>query len=82
MKGLLATIWSELAGLFVDDGALALLSVVWITLVGAAVWAIRPEGLLSGLFAGAFFFGLAAILLESVLREARKRRQNRQTKST
>jgi hypothetical protein len=62
-------ILEEAIGLFVDDGLFALAIVICVTLVGAlALWAsgLRP-------YCGPLLFvGLAAILVESALRRARK----------
>jgi hypothetical protein len=62
-------ILDEAIGLFVDDGAFALAIVTCVALTGAlALWApgLRP-------YCGPLLFvGLAAILVESALRRARK----------
>jgi hypothetical protein len=59
----------EVVGLFVDDGSLALLAVIWVALVGVGLRLLDvppPE------FAGlALFGGLAALLAASVWRAAR-----------
>jgi hypothetical protein len=64
----LKTIAHEILGLFVDDGSFALAILFWLALVG---FLIRPLRLPN---AGGFvlFLGLAAILVESVTRFARK----------
>ena len=64
----LQTILHEILGLFVDDGSFALAILVWLGLVW---FLIRPLQLpiAGGLL---LFFGLAAILVESVCRFARK----------
>ena len=68
MSGL-KRILDEAVGLFVDDGAFALAIVVCVAVVWAlAAWAtqLRP-------YCGPILFvGLAAILVESALRRARK----------
>jgi len=65
----LKRILDEAIGLFVDDGAFALAIVVCVAVVGAlTLWvsAVRP-------YCGPILFvGLAAILVESALRRARK----------
>jgi hypothetical protein len=65
----LKTVWEEFIGLFIDDGSLAVAIVVWIAIVGF----VFPH--LSGSArwgAPLLFVGLAAILVENVLRRARK----------
>ena len=65
----LRTAWDELVGLFVDDGALALLLVLLCAAVGAFVFVAAPSSLAAGaLLAG----GCVAALLASVLRAARR----------
>jgi len=67
---ILSLIVSEFVGMFIDDGALALLSVVLIAAVTAAV----KLAALSPLAGGAVLLvGCLAILLESVRRAARRR---------
>jgi hypothetical protein len=67
----LGTVLRELVALFVDDGSLAVLAVLWL----AAVWLILPllvpEPGLRGLL---LFLGLAAILIGSARAGARRRR--------
>jgi hypothetical protein len=68
MSGL-KRILDEAVGLFVDDGAFALAIVVCVALVGAlAMWTPGPRPVCGP----ALFAGLAAILVESALRRARK----------
>jgi hypothetical protein len=55
----------ELVGLFVDDGSLALLAVIWVVLVGLG---LRLLDVPSELAALALFAGLAALLAASVWR--------------
>ena len=55
---------AELAGLFVDDGRLALGILVWVVLA----WGVLPHLLAPSWGAVVFAAGLGAILLESVLR--------------
>lgn len=70
----LQTVWSELIGLFVDDGALAVAVLIWL----AAAWLVLPRLPLPPAVAPILLFvGVAAILLESVLRHARSRRDGR-----
>lgn len=60
----------ELVGLFIDDGSLALLAVLWLAVCGL----VLPHlGLSDGWRAAALFAGLAAILAENALRAARGR---------
>ena len=66
--GWLTTAARELAGLFVDDGSLALLALVWLAACGLA---LRWLGL-DPAWAGALLFaGLALALVTSALRAAR-----------
>ncbi len=60
----LSSVVRELAGLFVDDGSLALLAVVW---VAASTW-LLPLLLPPGGCAALLFAGLAAALAYSVMR--------------
>ena len=64
MTRVLEAVARELMGLFVDDGALAVLSLVW---VGVA-WGLLPFVLGPAACAAALFAGLAAGLAYSVLR--------------
>lgn len=60
----------EIFGLFVDDGSFAIAILVWLGLAVAGV----PRVAAGARWAGpALFAGLAAILIESVLRFARRR---------
>lgn len=65
------SIWHELVGLFVDDGALALLLVLWCAAVGLA--ALLLPGLAPAVAGGTLLLGCAAILLASVRRATRRR---------
>ena len=66
------SVGSELWGLFVEDGSLAAAIVVWLTVVLLGVrrvgWGTRWGGV-------ALFAGLALVLIENVLRYARKPRK-------
>lgn len=65
----LKTILAELVGLVVDDGAFALAIVAWLGLA----WLVLPRLQALGPWAGALLFaGLAAVLVESALRRARR----------
>jgi hypothetical protein len=65
LRNLLAELW----GLFVDDGRYALAIVVWLLLA----WRALPLlGFGGGWNAPVFAAGLLAILVESVLRRARR----------
>ncbi|HEX4259815.1 MAG TPA: hypothetical protein VHY76_01820 [Acetobacteraceae bacterium] len=62
--------FAELAGLFVDDGSLALLAVIWAVLVGLGLRLLHvPPANLAGIV---LFAGLAALLAASVWRAARR----------
>ena len=63
----LAKIAQELVGLFVDDGSLAAIVLAWIALCGL----VLPPNPWHGLI---LFLGLALILIENVVRAARKHR--------
>jgi hypothetical protein len=66
----LKTILYEILGLFVDDGAFALAILLWLALVWLLIRPLQlpiPAGIV-------LFLGLAAILVESVTRFARKAR--------
>ena len=65
----LTTIATEGFGLLVDDGRLALLIVIWLLLAWLALPRLGAGAAVSGLI---LFAGLAAILLESVMRRAAK----------
>ena len=69
---LLRTIATELLGLFVDDGALALLALVLIALVTAAIKILGLPPFLGGL---GLLIGYLAILAESVHRFARQKQK-------
>ncbi len=61
---------AELVGLFVDDGSLALLAVIWLALVGLGLRLLDlPPPEWAGL---ALFAGLAVLLAASVLRGVRR----------
>ena len=59
----------ELAGLFVDDGSLALLALIWLAACGLALRWLRLDPAWAGL---PLFAGLALALLASALRAARR----------
>ena len=62
----------EMWGLFVEDGSFATAIVMWLTVVLLGVrrvaWGTRWGGV-------ALFFGLALVLIENVLRSARRQRK-------
>jgi hypothetical protein len=60
----------ELVGLFVDDGSLAIAVLAWVAIAVLALPALPIE---SGWLAVALFVGLALILVENLLRAARRR---------
>ena len=66
------SIGREILGLFVDDGSFAVVIVVWLVLAVAGLPLVVPEGRWSGPI---LFVGLALVLVESVLRYARRRRR-------
>jgi len=61
----------ELVGLFVDDGSLAIAVLAWVV---TAVLAFPALPIDSGWLAIVLFAGLALILVENVLRSARRTR--------
>ncbi|NLS00353.1 hypothetical protein HGP17_26295 [Rhizobium sp. P38BS-XIX] len=72
MMNLLKSIIAELLGMFIDDGALALLSLALIIVIAIAVYA----GLFSGFIAALILLmGCILILAESLTRAARNWRQ-------
>ena len=65
----LREIFRELFGLFVDDGSFAIAILAWIGLL----WLLLPRLNISAGWNGIILFaGLGLILIESVLRRARK----------
>ena len=66
----LKSIAREVFGLFVDDGSFAVAILVWVVLAGCGAAAVAPAARWTG---PALFAGLALILIESVLRFARRR---------
>jgi hypothetical protein len=72
MSGL-AAIWRELIALFIDDGSLAVLALLWQAVCGL----VLPRlGVADGWRAGLLFLGFVAILAESALRGARNKRKS------
>ena len=68
---MIRAITRELAGLFVDDGRLAVSIVGWL----AIVWLVLPEfGAALIIRCSALFIGLGLILAESSVRQARQRK--------
>ena len=66
----LKTIFQEIFGLFVEDGSFALAILAWLALL----WLVLPRlPILGAWHAIILFVGLIAILVESVLRRARRR---------
>ena len=63
------TVADEIFGLFVDDGSFALAIIAWLLLVWLAVSRL---GIGTGWAAAGLFLGLAAILVESAARRARR----------
>lgn len=66
---LLRTILREIAGLFVDDGSLALAIVIWVAAVALCL-RLHADPLFGALL---LLLGLAGVLAENVRRSARKR---------
>ena len=67
---MLATIAIELLGLFVDDGSLALAILAWVAIIAGLLSVSALPASVTGIV---LFAGLVAILIENVLRRARKR---------
>lgn len=70
----LRTALDELLGMFIDDGALALASVILIVVIAAAVEWVGLPPLAGGIV---LLVGLVVILGESCLRAARKKLSSR-----
>jgi hypothetical protein len=68
----LKSIGREILGLFVDDGSFAGAIVVWLILAVAVLPRVAPDAGWSG---PTLFAGLALVLVESVLRYARRKRR-------
>lgn len=63
------TVLAEIYGLFVDDGIFAVAIIAWVALG----WLVLPRlGLPAGWQGPILFLGLAAILVESAARRARR----------
>ena len=73
----LKAIAKELWGLFVDDGLLVVLALVWIVAADLVLRNIWPQGAPRMLAAVVFAIGFLVILAESALRAARKGRAKR-----
>lgn len=71
MKVILTAL-QEIYGLFVEDGSYAVAIVVWLLIVGCVFPHIPGGGTWRG---PVFFAGMAALLLENVVRSARAKRQ-------
>ncbi len=64
----LKPVWSEIFGLFVDDGSFAVAILLWL----AVAWLVLPRlGLPAALLPAILFGGLVVILVESATRRAR-----------
>jgi hypothetical protein len=72
MTGIVRTILNEIAGLFVDDGNLALFATVLIAIIAGAVKILNVPPLAGGLV---LLAGIIAILVESLVRAAGPRRK-------
>lgn len=65
----LKTVLNEVFGLFVDDGSFAIATLIWL----GAVWLLLPRIDVPPAVKGPILFiGLAAILVESAARRARR----------
>jgi hypothetical protein len=65
----LRSILSELIGLFVDDGSLAIAIITWVALCAFLFWEVPA---ISGLMGGLLLAGLVALFCENVTRGERK----------
>jgi hypothetical protein len=63
----------EMIGLFIDDGSLAVLVLLWVAVCGLVLPLL---GIPDGWRAALLFVGLAAVLAESALRGARDKRKS------
>ena len=71
----LSAVWSELIGLFVDDGRFAMAILLWL----GACWLVLPHVALPSTLPPAILFaGLLAILAESTIRSVRTSSSKRQ----
>jgi hypothetical protein len=75
----LSRIIREFIGLFVDDGGLAVLVLIWIVICGVALQKLLPTAPWQGLI---LFLGLALILLESVTRPSSAGRSDRRNSTS
>jgi hypothetical protein len=65
----------EVWGLFVEDGSFAAAILAWVVIAGVGLPRVAPAASWTGHWTGpALFAGLAVILIESVVRFARKRK--------
>lgn len=68
--GWIKTVWAELIGLFVDDGSLAVVALLWL----GACWLLLPRLELPSVWPPAILFvGLILILAENAMRSAGRR---------
>ena len=65
----LANVWRELAGLFVDDGALALAIVAIVVLAGVMATLVPDAPLAAGAI---LLFGCLGVLLSNAVRASRR----------
>ena len=66
----LQSVLTELFGMFVDDGSLAIAILAWVAIIALVQrLAVLPPAVVGALL----FLGLAGLLIENVLRRARKR---------
>lgn len=66
------TILGEMLGLFVDDGSFAVSILIWLALALLLVPIVHAEPAWAGII---LFVGLAIVLIENVLRSARRQPQ-------
>ncbi|MBY2905287.1 hypothetical protein [Rhizobium leguminosarum] len=74
MMNILKVVFREFFGMFIDDGALALLALLLIAAVGVLVKFANVDALLG---AALLFVGCLMVLAESVARAARKKSQRK-----
>ena len=65
----LRSVLAELFGMFVDDGSLALAILAWVAVIAAVQSLAAVPASMIGIL---LFLGLALLLLENVMRRARK----------
>jgi hypothetical protein len=66
---IILTALREIYGLFVDDGSYAAIILVWLLIVGVGLPHLAPQGWCAPILCA----GLLVILLENIMRSARRR---------